>query len=194
MANDSRRVSQLNITTTVSANDRVLVLTNPASNTPNTQTITFNNLGVLMANTFLPIANTTSRGVVKVDGVTINVSPNGALSAILAGNLTPGIVQPDGTTITINPNGVITSVGGTSSIIPTNNTFNLGNSSNHWNNLYLSGYLITNGSVPSTSKGSAGDLAGTFAANSTYLFYCTTNYTTGSPDIWKRISWSSDTW
>ena len=109
MANDSRRVSQLNITTTLSANDRVLVLTNPASNTPNTQTITFNNLGVLMANTFLPIANTTNRGVVKVDGVTINVSTNGTLSAILAGNLTPGIVQPDNSTTTVS-NGVISAI------------------------------------------------------------------------------------
>jgi len=90
MANDSRRVSQLNITTTVSANDRVLVLTNPASNTPNTQTITFNNLGVLMANTFLPIANTSSLGVVKVDGNTVSIAANGVLTANV-GNVKEGV-------------------------------------------------------------------------------------------------------
>jgi hypothetical protein len=90
MANDSRRVSQLNITTTVSANDRVLVLTNPASNTPNTQTITFNNLSVLMANTFLPIANTSSLGVVKVDGNTVSIAANGVLTANV-GNVKEGV-------------------------------------------------------------------------------------------------------
>jgi hypothetical protein len=50
------------------------------------------------------------------------------------------------------------------------------------------------GQVPGTSKGVAGDKAGTLAFNSSYIYYCTANYTNGSPDIWKRVSWSNDTW
>lgn len=48
--------------------------------------------------------------------------------------------------------------------------------------------------VPATSKGTTGDSAGMFAANSTYFYYCTTSYVNGVADIWKRIGWSSDTW
>lgn len=48
--------------------------------------------------------------------------------------------------------------------------------------------------VPATSKGTAGDYAGMFAANNTYLYYCTTSYVNGVANIWKRVSWSGDTW
>ena len=50
------------------------------------------------------------------------------------------------------------------------------------------------GTVPGTSKGVAGDKAGTLAFNSSYIYYCTTNYTNGVADIWKRLAWSGDTW
>jgi hypothetical protein len=43
MANDAKKVSELGITTSLSANDRIVVLTNPTS-TPVTQTITLTNL------------------------------------------------------------------------------------------------------------------------------------------------------
>lgn len=50
------------------------------------------------------------------------------------------------------------------------------------------------GQVPGTSKGAVGDKVGTLAFNSSYIYYCTADYTTGTPDIWKRVAWSMDTW
>ena len=80
MANDSKRVSQLGVTTTISANDRVVVLTNPGTAGANLQTMTVNAFSYALANTTLPIANSTSRGVVSVDGTTIAAAANGQLS------------------------------------------------------------------------------------------------------------------
>lgn len=48
--------------------------------------------------------------------------------------------------------------------------------------------------VPTTSKGQSGDLINDIAADDTFLYYCTTNYTNGVDDIWKRVLWSTDTW
>lgn len=48
--------------------------------------------------------------------------------------------------------------------------------------------------VPGTSKGSAGDLAGTVAFDSSYIYYCTDDYTTGVADIWKRTAHGAGTW
>ena len=45
MANDSKKVSELPITTILSANDRIVVLTNPAASAQ-TQTITLSDFGV----------------------------------------------------------------------------------------------------------------------------------------------------
>jgi hypothetical protein len=50
MANDSKRVSQLGVTSTLSLTDRVLVLTNPSS-AANVQTITVNNFANALGNT-----------------------------------------------------------------------------------------------------------------------------------------------
>jgi hypothetical protein len=80
MANDSKRVSQLGVITTISANDRIVVLTNPGAAGANLQTVTVNAFSYALANNTLPIANTTKRGVVSVDGTTINAAANGQLS------------------------------------------------------------------------------------------------------------------
>lgn len=78
MANDSKRVSQLGITTTLSANtDRVVVLTNP-STSPATQTINVNNFVTAVAN-LLPLANGSSAGVIKV-GNNLSINASGYLS------------------------------------------------------------------------------------------------------------------
>ena len=53
---------------------------------------------------------------------------------------------------------------------------------------------LTNAGVPSTSKGASGDLKGQVAFDSTYIYYCTANYTGNNANIWKRVSWSSNTW
>lgn len=48
--------------------------------------------------------------------------------------------------------------------------------------------------IPTTSKGQVGDATNDIAANATFLYYCSTDYTDGVADIWKRVSWSNDTW
>ena len=85
----------------------------------------------------LPIATTSSSGVVSVDGTTITIN-NGIISAAqytlpIATTSTSGGVKVDGTTITIN-NGIISAVGGggtgsaniiQSSVAPTGSTSTL---------------------------------------------------------------------
>ena len=71
MANDAKKVSQLGIATTLSANDRVVVLTNPASSAQ-TQTISLSNL---ITNSSSVRANTSSYGVVKIgSGLSVNAT------------------------------------------------------------------------------------------------------------------------
>jgi hypothetical protein len=47
---------------------------------------------------------------------------------------------------------------------------------------------------PLHSTGQAGDVQGTLAFSSTYLYYCTDTYVDGVSHIWKRVAWSGDTW
>ena len=57
------------------------------------------------------------------------------------------------------------------------------------------GYLqFPQGLAPTTSKGKAGDEAGSVVFDGTHIYYCTTDYTDGLTDIWKRVQWSADTW
>jgi len=74
MTNDARKTSQLPITTSLSANDRLVVLTNPATSAQ-TQTVTIRTL----SNTIVR-ANTTTFGTVKV-GENLSVDINGFLNA-----------------------------------------------------------------------------------------------------------------
>lgn len=47
--------------------------------------------------------------------------------------------------------------------------------------------------IPAHSYGKAGDEPNMFAIDSTALYYCTQMYD-GTTNIWKRITWSTDTW
>jgi hypothetical protein len=60
---------------------------------------------------------------------------------------------------------------------------------------------VTNGTikleganVPAHSYGVAGDQAGMVAFDSTYMYYCTSNYVNTSTNIWKRVAWDTRTW
>jgi hypothetical protein len=53
---------------------------------------------------------------------------------------------------------------------------------------------VTLTSVPATSKGAAGDKLGMIAADASYLYVCTANYTTGVADIWSRTAIAASTW
>lgn len=78
MANDAKKTSELGITTTLSANDRIVVLTNPSS-TPATQTIPLPYLANSIVNV-TRYANSSAAGVVKIDNSTILISNTGILS------------------------------------------------------------------------------------------------------------------
>jgi hypothetical protein len=57
------------------------------------------------------------------------------------------------------------------------------------------GYLqFPQGLGPTTSKGKAGDEAGSVVVDADYIYYCHTDYTDGIADIWKRTPWSQTTW
>jgi hypothetical protein len=45
-----------------------------------------------------------------------------------------------------------------------------------------------------SSTGATGDRQGFWAADLQYFYYCVVSYTNGVAHIWKRISWSGDTW
>jgi hypothetical protein len=97
MANDAKKVSELAVTTTLSANDRVVILSNPSS-AANTKTITATNFAnSLITSNIIPTASNTQLGVIKVDGTTITVS-NGVISV----TTTTGAFNPNFTTNTGN--------------------------------------------------------------------------------------------
>jgi len=105
MTNDAKRTSQLGIVTTLSANDRVVVLTNPAS-AAQTQTIPVSNF-VNSAMQFIPVANGTSLGLIS-GGPGILISANGQLTAPLplATSNSVGVVSV-GNNISVNSAGAI---------------------------------------------------------------------------------------
>ena len=51
--------------------------------------------------------------------------------------------------------------------------------------------FIVKSRAPATSKGASGDKAGMVAFSSTAIYYCKTDYTTGTADIWNRQIFAS---
>ena len=93
MSNDAIKTSQLGIVTTLSANDRVVVLTNPAS-AAQTQTVSVSNLARVLASNVMPIANSSQLGVIKI-GPGLSVAANGVVSAPIpvANATTAGVID-----------------------------------------------------------------------------------------------------
>lgn len=48
--------------------------------------------------------------------------------------------------------------------------------------------------APTSSKGSVGDTAGTWSADSDYYYYCAVSYTNGTVDIWRRVQLTDGAW
>jgi hypothetical protein len=59
---------------------------------------------------------------------------------------------------------------------------------------YINADRVIANLAPVDSKGVAGDRAGMIAADGSYLYICTADYTTGVADIWSRTSISASTW
>jgi len=114
MANDAKRTSQLGIATTLSANDRVVVLTNPDTSAQ-TQTIAVSDISVALANT-IPIANSTQAGVIKIGPGLVSYA-NGTVTAPLpvATYSTAGVVIV-GTGLSVDSNGTLSTTGGAGQI------------------------------------------------------------------------------
>ena len=47
---------------------------------------------------------------------------------------------------------------------------------------------------PTSSKGSVGDTAGTWSADSGFYYYCAVSYTDGTVDIWRRVALTGGSW
>lgn len=58
------------------------------------------------------------------------------------------------------------------------------------NNNFTELYSRYQSTVPASSTGTTGDVAGMYAADGTYFYYCVANYD-GSTDIWFRIAGST---
>ena len=50
------------------------------------------------------------------------------------------------------------------------------------------GRLQVNAIIPATNKGTTGDKAGMIAVDTTHLYVCIADYTTGSPTIWTKTA------
>lgn len=56
-----------------------------------------------------------------------------------------------------------------------------------------SGNIVIVGNVPASSIGANGDVEGSVAFDSGYIYYCTADYDSVT-NVWKRVAWSGDTW
>jgi hypothetical protein len=91
----SKKTSQLGVTTTLANTDRVVVLTNPGASAQ-TQTVTVQNLALKLAANTIPLANASTRGVIRV-GYGLNVNANGQLYVKLVSNSSPNTVPATAT-------------------------------------------------------------------------------------------------
>jgi hypothetical protein len=54
--------------------------------------------------------------------------------------------------------------------------------------------LYPQATPPTHSTGKSGDTAGMMAFDGTYIYFCTTSYTTGTVNIWVRMTYPAGTW
>ena len=126
-------------------------------------------------------------------------SGNSALAYNTTGNYNIGIGVSAGAAITTGSNNtVIGSLTGTENLA---DTVLIGAGSTERikvdaSGLYINGSLFngSNSPVPATSKGVSGDKLGMLAFDSSYIYYCTANYTDGTVDIWNRTAQTVGTW
>ena len=104
--------------------------------------------------------------------ITFYADDNGNISETSSPGKLVFSVTPDGST---NTNDALT--------IRNNGTLNLSN-----------GLILNPSNIPGTSKGNPGDLAGMFALDNSYIYYCTADYTDGTADIWNRTAQTGGTW
>jgi hypothetical protein len=209
MSNDSKRVSQLGVTTTVSNTDRVVVLTNPGATSANLQTITVNNFSRFVSNTgsytfsgnvmsssnadmYIRGPNTKFVNIISDTIVQLQVNPNNQVAADIAASsnwvyVTPneiGLECIDANAVHtsglyLSTNGVITLSGNVS--FDTTNSYYLNFSDNTSQN---TAFQKVTAPATSGSNGSAGQIAW----DSNYIYICT------STNTWKRVALNLTSW
>lgn len=140
---------------------------------------------------------------------------NAILKTDASGNLTASALTENGTFITygdivVNPttstiqttaNDITLTPGGGEVVVTghvlsdTTNTKNLGSTTNVWAGVFATKLTatgdrinITTVNTPATAKGVSGDLIGDISVDADYIYYCTTTWTDGVADIWKRVA------
>ena len=140
---------------------------------------------------------------------------NAILKTDASGNLTASALTENGTFITygdivVNPttstiqttaNDITLTPGGGEVVVTghilsdTTNTKDLGSTVNVWRAIFGTKLTatgdrinITTVNTPATAKGVSGDLIGDISVDADYIYYCTTTWTDGVADIWKRVA------
>ena len=140
---------------------------------------------------------------------------NAILKTDASGNLTASALTENGTFITygdivVNPttstiqtttNDITLTPGGGEVVVTghvlsdTTNTKDLGSTANVWRGIFGTKLTatgdrinITTVNTPATAKGVTGDLIGDISVDADYIYYCTTTWTDGVADIWKRVA------
>ena len=154
------------------------------------------------ANGYLGVvgANTTVRGVVQVGNnlvtdanAVISVSDDLAIAnvqvssnlvvngeSVFLGESYFGKVGANNAAVLIHIHGTLHS-----NLIPhTANNYQIGNTTQYWNSLYVNGFTVANGAAAPATSSSAG-VKGQFAFDSSYVYICVANNT------WKRAALST---
>ena len=140
---------------------------------------------------------------------------NAILKTDATGNLTASAVTENGTFLTygdivVNPttstiqttaNDITLTPGGGEVVVTghvlsdTTNTKDLGSTINVWRGIFGTKLTATGDRInittvhtPETAKGVDGDVIGDISVDADYIYYCTTTWTDGVADIWKRVA------
>jgi len=111
------------------------------------------------------------------------------------------VVNPTTSTIQTTTNDITLTPGGGEVVVTghvlsdTTNTKNLGSTTNVWAGVFATKLTatgdrinITTVNTPTNAKGVTGDLIGDISVDADYIYYCTTTWTDGVADIWKRVA------
>ena len=140
---------------------------------------------------------------------------NAVLKFDASGNVVISSVVDDGTTVTMGDiaiNGTTSTLTTTTNdinLVPgggevnvsghilsdTTNTKDLGSTINVWRGIFGTKLTATGDRInittvhtPATAKGVDGDVIGDISVDADYIYYCTTTWTDGVADIWKRVA------
>ena len=138
--------------------------------------------------------NLTSPGNINVSG-SVNISSSLVVSSTFVNNAN---LQLSGSDLIVDEGNLYVTgdINVTGSLIVSSTVINNGTIGALNSDLIIDGgYLILTGSIiPTASTGSIGDIQGMIVTDNNFLYYCVSDYISGSEDIWKRIAFESGSW